>query len=389
MGILKMFGRVMMALFIGALILAMGLPVLLIVALNGDFQLIGLVVAVIISLVLLYLFVDIDLYKKPKGKKVAAGIIGFCLLVGGAFAVPHYYKQSFAKVDGEVDLFEYKPFTGSGKLAQPDSPSSFKIETDLPKLDGATALYPLYAAFTEAVYPKGQYPPYDPVYSKVVSTTTPEAYDRLIEGKADIIFVAGPSSGQLKKAENLGVEMKMTPIGREAFVFFVNSRNPVDGLKSEEIKNIYSGEITNWSEVGGRNDEIRAFQRPVDSGSQTTFLKFMEDTPAQEPETEEMASGMGGIISEVASYRNYKNAIGYTFRFFAMDMVQNDKIKLLAIDGVEPTIEAIRSDEYPMASEFYAVTAGSDNPNVEAFIDWIVSEEGQELVERTGFVSVE
>ncbi|MFC3209620.1 PstS family phosphate ABC transporter substrate-binding protein [Planomicrobium okeanokoites] len=388
MEILEMFGRIMMALFIGALIGAMGLLVLLIVALNGDFQFIGLVIAVVISLWLLYLFVDIDLYKKPNGKRIATGIIAFCLLIGAAFSVPHYYKESFAKVDGEVDLYEYEPFTDSEKLAQPDSPSSFKIENDLPKLDGATALYPLYAAFTEAVYPRGQYPPYDPAFSKVVSTTTPEAYDRLIEGKADIIFVAGPSSGQLKKAENLGVELKMTPIGREAFVFFVNSRNPVDGLKSEEIKRIYSGEMTNWSELGGKNDEIRAFQRPVDSGSQTTFLKFMSDTPVQKPEIEEMASGMGGIISEVASYRNYKNAIGYTFRFFAVDMVQNDKIKLLAIDGVEPTIETIRSDEYPMASEFYAVTAGSDNPNIEAFIEWIVSEEGQELVERTGFVSV-
>lgn len=388
MGNLEMFGRVMMALFIGALIGVMGLPVLLIVALNGDFQFIGLVIAAVISLWLLYLFVDIDLYKKPKGKKIAAGIIALCLLIGAAFAVPHYYKQSFAKVDGEVDLQEYEPFTGSDKLARLDSPPSFKIERDVPELDGATALYPLYAAFTEAVYPKGSYPVYDPEFSNVISTTTPKAYDRLLAGETDIIFAASPSSGHLKKAENLGIELKMTPIGREAFVFFVNSRNPVDGLKSEEIKDIYSGDVKNWSDLGGKNDGIRAFQRPVDSGSQTTFLKFMGDTPVQEPETEEMASGMGGIISEVASYRNYKNAIGYTFRFFAVDMVQNDKIKLLAINGVEPTIETIRSDEYPLSSEFYAVTAGSDNPHVEGFIEWIISEEGQELVERTGFVSV-
>lgn len=378
----------MMALFIGALIFGMGIPVLLIVVLNGDFQFIGLVIAGVFSLWLLYLFADIDLYKKPKGKKIAAGIIGLCLLIGASFSAPYYYKQSFAKVDGEVDLQQYEPFTSSDKLARLDSLSSFKIERDLPELDGATALYPLYAAFTEAVYPAGQYPAYDVGYSNVVSTTTPEAYDRLLSGEADIIFAAGPSSGHLKKAENLGVELEMTPIGREAFVFFVNARNPVDSLESEEIKNIYAGETTNWSDVGGKNDEIRAFQRPVDSGSQTTFIKFMGDTPIQEPETEEMASGMGGIISEVASYRNYKNAIGYTFRFFSVDMVKNDKIKLLAIDGVEPDIDTIRSGEYPLSAEFYAVTAGSDNPNVQPFIDWIVSEEGQQLVERTGFVSV-
>lgn len=386
---LEMFGRVMMALFIGVAICFFGLPVLFIVTLNGDLHFIGLIVAAMLSVWLLYIFSDIELYKKPKGKKIAAGIIGLCLVIGASFSIPHFYKQSFAEVDGEVDLYEYEPFTGSDKLARLDSPASFKIERDVPELDGATALYPLYAAFTEAVYPKGSYPVYDPEFSNVISTTTPKAYDRLLAGETDIIFAAGPSSGHLKKAENLGIELKMTPIGREAFVFFVNSRNPVDGLKSEEIKGIYSGDVKNWSDVGGKNDGIRAFQRPVDSGSQTTFLKFMGDIPVKEPETEEMASGMGGIISEVASYRNYKNAIGYTFRFFAVDMVQNDKIKLLAIDGVEPAIETIRSDGYPLSSEFYAVTAGSDNPNIEAFIDWIVSEEGQELVERTGFVTID
>ncbi|OHX51841.1 hypothetical protein BB776_02855 [Planococcus salinarum] len=384
------FGRVMQAIFYFVLFFGViGIPVLLYVLLSGAFHLIGLVIAGIFTLWLLYLFVDIDLYKKQNGKKIASGIIVLCLLIGASFSVPHYYKQSFAQVDGEVNLEDYQPFTDSEKLARLNSTASFKIEHDLPKLDGATALYPLYAAFVEAVYPAGDYPSYDPVNSDVVSTTTREAYDRLLAGKTDIIFVAGPSAGHQKTAEARGIELEMTPIGREAFVFFVNSRNVVDDLSSDEIKNIYAGEVTNWSDVGGKNDEIRAFQRPVDSGSQTTFIKFMEETPIQEPEIEEMASGMGGIISEVASYRNYKNAIGYTFRFFSVEMVQNDKIKLLAVDGVEPSIETIRSDEYPLSAEFYAVTAGSDNPNVGPFIEWILSEEGQELVESTGFVSIE
>ncbi|WP_422124749.1 PstS family phosphate ABC transporter substrate-binding protein [Planococcus sp. X10-3] len=385
-----MFGRVLLNIFYFLLYFAfIGVPVLLVVVLNGYFHLIGLVIAGVASLWLLYLFVDIDLYKKPKGKVIAAGIIALCLLIGASFSIPHYYKQSFAQLDGEVDLNEYEPFTMSNKITRLDAPASFKIEGDLPTLDGATALYPLYAAFAEAVYPKGHYASYDIDLSEVVSTTTREAYDNLLSGKADIIFVAGPSSGHLKTAEAKGIEFEMTPIGREAFVFFVNSRNPVDGLDSEQIKDIYSGGITNWKNVGGDNNKIRAFQRPVDSGSQTTFIKFMGDTPIEEPETEEMISGMGGIISEVASYRNYKNAIGYTFRFFSTAMIQNDEIKLLAIDGVEPSIDTIRSGDYPLAAEFYAVTAGSDNPNVQPFIDWILSEEGQELVERTGFVSVE
>lgn len=138
--------------------------------------------------------------------------------------------------------------------------------------------------------------------------------------------------------------------------------------------------------IGGKNDEIRAFQRPEDSGSQTMFIKFMGDSEIQEPEIEEVAEGMGGIIEEVASYRNYKNAIGYTFRFYSTEMVRNDKIKLISIDGIEPSIKNIRTGNYPLASEFYAVTAGTENLNVQPFIEWILSEEGQKLVEETGFV---
>ncbi|OHX54035.1 hypothetical protein BB777_07285 [Planococcus faecalis] len=92
-----------------------------------------------------------------------------------------------------------------------------------------------------------------------------------------MIFAAEPSSGQKKAAEAAGVELELTPIGREAFVFFVNSRNSVTDLASKDIQGIYSGDIENWKELGGKNDEIRPFQRPEDSGSQTMFIKFMED----------------------------------------------------------------------------------------------------------------
>lgn len=271
------------------------------------------------------------------------------------------------------------------KMARLDSKASFAIEGELPILDGATALYPLFAAFAEATYPEGVYEPHR---GPVATTTTPSAYSRLIKGNADIIFAAEPSSGQLQDAKEAGVELELTPIGREAFVFFVNSRNKISDLSSEDIRGIYSGDIENWKELGGKNDEIRPFQRPEDSGSQTMFIKFMGDTEIEKPETENLESGMGGIIEEVASYRNYKNAIGYTFRFYSTEMVKNDKIKLLSIDGIEPSIENIRSSDYPLASEFYAITAGSKNPNVEPFLEWILSGEGQKLVEDTGFVPV-
>ena len=180
----------------------------------------------------------------------------------------------------------------------------------------------------------------------------------------------------------------MTPIGREAFVFFVNKKNPINSLTLEQIRGIYSGEITNWSQVGGNDEDIRAFQRPQDSGSQTALQYLMGDTPIMEAPTDDVVSGMGGIINEVAQYKNYKNAIGYTFRYYSTEMVGNDEIKLLAIEGIEPTKETIRNDSYPITSEFYAITAGTENPNVDKLLQWILSPQGQQLVEKVGYVPV-
>ncbi len=349
---------------------------------TGEVHLLGLFGAIIISLIIFFVFI----IENRKGKKTAIWI-SLVLASGAAFAVPHYYKESFEKVnDSEVDLFAYEPFKESEDLARLEGKASFQIEGEMPILDGATALYPLFAAFAEATYPVGVYEPYR---GPVATTTTPSAYSRLIEGNVDLIFAAEPSSGQIQAAEKAGVELQMTPIGREAFVFFVNARNPISNLSSADIRQIYSGEYGNWKELGGKDDEILPFQRPEDSGSQTMFIKFMGDTEIEKPETEEVAEGMGGIIEEVASYRNYKNAIGYTFRYYSTDMVRNDKIKLISVDGIEPSIKNIRSGSYPLASEFYAVTAGTANPNVQPFIDWILSEEGQLLVEETGFVPVQ
>ena len=183
--------------------------------------------------------------------------------------------------------------------------------------------------------------------------------------------------------------MKLTPIGKEAFVFFVNSKNRVKSLTTDEIKGIYSGEITDWEKVGGKNKAIRAFQRPEDSGSQTALQQFMGNVPIMDPPVEDIASLMGTIIDAVSDYRNYNNAIGYTFRYYSTEMVKDRNIRLLGVNGVKPTVENIKSGEYPITNELYAITAGSDNPHIDEFIEWILSEQGQAIIEKTGYVSIQ
>lgn len=324
-------------------------------------------------------------------KWLTVSLFGFLVLCGIA-AAGHELNQSYIKSLGSVNeqgvnLEEYAPFAPETKAAALEGPSSLTLETGLPRLDGATALYPLYAAFAGAVYPEKDYSPYKE--SEVVCNTTPYAYQGLMEGRADIIFVAGPSEEQLAEAKRLGVELVFTPIGREAFVFFVNAKNGITGLTTGQIQGIYSGEITNWQEVGGRNERIRAFQRPENSGSQTTLQKLMAGKPLMVPLKEDVASGMGEIIERTVDYRNYKNAVGYSFRFFATEMVKNDQIRLLEVDGVYPDRDNIQNGTYPLAAEFYAVTTKNNaNPNVDSLIEWILSPQGQELVEKTGYTAI-
>ncbi|GGM22178.1 hypothetical protein GCM10011351_05090 [Paraliobacillus quinghaiensis] len=364
-----------------------GFFVLIITALMGHSSFYVPYIVVIFSMILFFVANKLfNFITKGMTKKLQLLFLALLLVAVGIYEGINFYERSLATLDDqEVDMSLYRPFDNDGRLVTLDNKASLQIEADLPVLDGATALYPLYAAFAQETYPEKSYSIEE---SEVIVSKTPYAYKNLISGNVDIIFAAGPSDRQVEAAETKGLKFDMTPIGREAFVFFVNASNPVDELTTEQIQSIYAGEITNWSEVGGKNQDIQAFQRPDDSGSQTTLEKFMGNKSLMKAPTDDIVTGMGGIISETANYTNYRNAIGYSFRYFSMDLIQNNEIKHLAIDGVYPDKKTIRTGEYPISKEFYAITTDTDNPNVDRLIEWILSDQGQKLVEETGYVPV-
>ena len=98
---------------------------------------------------------------------------------------------------------------------------------------------------------------------------------------------------------------------------------------------------------------------------------------------------MSGIIEQVADYRNKNGSIGFSFRYYMEGIIKNPDVKLLSVDGVAPTVENIQSGAYPITASLYAVTwKGNNNRNVERLLNWILSEEGQALVEKTGYVPI-
>jgi phosphate transport system substrate-binding protein len=115
---------------------------------------------------------------------------------------------------------------------------------------------------------------------------------------------------------------------------------------------------------------------------------IMGDVQIIEPITENVLTFMLDIVNQTADFRNYRNALGYSFLFYATQMVRNDKIKLLSINNIFPSNETIRNGTYPYAYEFYAITTNTENENVNKFIEWILTEQGQYIVERTGYVPI-
>ena len=229
-------------------------------------------------------------YLPARGKKYL-GIGVLCVCLGCCiYAGMGVYRNSLPTVDDRsLLLWDYQPFQEGNQLVTLEEPAELELETAASLwLDGATALYPVYAAFAQAVYPeRADEAAYSPYHSTVSCTGTVSAYERLIRGEVNMIFAAGPSQAQLEMAAQAGKELHLTPVGREAFVFFVNSKNSVTGLTVEQVQGIYTGEITNWKEVGGKNQRIRPFQRDENSGSQTALQTLMAGLPLMEPEEED------------------------------------------------------------------------------------------------------
>lgn len=300
-----------------------------------------------------------------------------------------------------VNLRPYYVENPENKLALLTEPSELVITdpSKMPILDGAEAAYPVYSAVANACYENigeiqaAAKDSEEALPMPVRFTNTIKAYESLISGDVDIFFGAMPSAAQKKLAEDSGKTLVMTPIGKEAFVFFVSEENHVDGLTSEQIRKIYSGKIKSWKALGGENIPILAFQRPKNSGSQTMMEHFMGDVPLKEPLKVEFEQSMVGVITAVADYQNKRSSIGYSFRYYASGMVDDDaesSIKFLSLDGVYPDTQTIQSGEYPMTTSLYAIyLADNSNENVPLLANFMTGRQGQEIIEKTGYIPLE
>ncbi|MDK9712070.1 PstS family phosphate ABC transporter substrate-binding protein [Acidaminobacter sp.] len=274
----------------------------------------------------------------------------------------------------------------SGGQTYSDDAPSFTPET-YPRVDGSTVTIPLSEALAARMMDMSM----EEVRPYILHNKTHQAYVNLIEKKTDLIFVTAPSEEELALAKGAGVEFEIIPVVSEAFVFLVNADNPIAGLTPAELQNIYTGKMTNWSEVGGKDLDIIPYQRPVNSGSQTGFLDMvMPGLTPMDPPMEQVVAEMGMLIDAVASFENGEGAIGYSYYYFVMDMWGAENIKLIEVDGTAPTPESITSGTYPFTTAYYAIMRRDEPEESPArqVVSWLLSDEGQTLAEETGYVRV-
>lgn len=346
------------------------------------------VISTVWSALLLPTLLLILIYSKNKKrdlKRFGIFILVFFIILGINIGINKYEENITVKTNVNIDCNEYLPFTEDSKIVKLDKEASLKLTGKLPILDGAAAVFPVYSAFVNETYPNTT-KLNDGVFEY---NNTVRGYSLLAQKETDIFFGGYPSEEQIDFARENNTEFVYTEIAKEAFVFFVHKDNPVENLTQEQVKKIYSGEITNWKEVGGNDEDIVAFQRNEGSGSQSRLKRFMADTPIMEAPTEQVNDFMVGIIDKVSDYKNKTNSIGFSFRYYMEGIIKNPNVKILKIDGIEPNIENIREEKYPITGPLYAVTyKDNNNENVQKLLDWILSKEGQEIIEKTGYAGI-
>lgn len=195
----------------------------------------------------------------------------------------------------------------------------------------------------------------------------------------------GMSSRSVKSSETSaaaakGLTLKETVVGYDGMGVIVNAGNPIKSLTKKDVERIFTGDVTDWSAVGGNPGKISIYTRNTSSGTYSDFKELAMSKRDYTGAAQKMA-GNEQIASEVAGNAS---GIGYV----GLAYLKTPGIKVLPIDDVEPTADAIREKKYPFARPTFYYTNGEPTGAAKSFIDFTLSDEGQQIVESVGFVRV-
>jgi len=256
---------------------------------------------------------------------------------------------------------------------------------DYPRVDGSTATLPL------AIYMRSKITgaSLEDSTASTKFTTTGPSYLALANKEADLLVVYEAPDEIKQQLKEQNAKLIKKPIGLDALVFLTNKSNPVNNLTSQQLLSIYTGKTTNWKQVGGSDSKIIPYQRVSNSGSQALMLKLvMKGVKIMDAPSMLKPAEMEGLVDDIASYSNSNNALGYSVYYYVRNMYKVPGIKLLGVNGIEPSAETIASGQYPYLNSFYAVIR-QDEPAGSAthkLFDWLTGAEGKKAVQDAGYV---
>jgi phosphate transport system substrate-binding protein len=214
----------------------------------------------------------------------------------------------------------------------------------------------------------------------------------LINGTVDLANASREiKEEEIQAALANGIEPVEHVIARDAIAVIVNPGNPIEKLTLQQISAIYSGEINNWSELGGEDRSIVRLSRESNSGTHVYFLETVLRLGDAENKTLFSADTLllpssEGIIAEV---RDNPNAIGYDGLGYV-----TPEVKVLAVasnptsEYVMPSAESVNADAYPIARDLYMYTASNPDKALLVYLEWIMSSKAQDVVTELGFVPI-
>lgn len=199
-----------------------------------------------------------------------------------------------------------------------------------------------------------------------------------IKNAANGTYSFGCASRELKESEK--TDLTELVFAYDGIAVIVNDENSVEDLTKDQIKAIYTGKITNWKEVGGEDRPIAVVSREDGAGTRTAVEELLDFTEQLKPSAT-VKEGNGNVQSTVSAN---PNAIGYVSITFV-----DRSVKPLRVDGVEATMENVLNESYGLSRPFLTLYNEKNlTPQTRAFLDFIMTDEGQTIVEKNGGISV-
>ena len=273
----------------------------------------------------------------------------------------------------------------------PAAPPSLRLEANLPRLDGTLSALPLYAAAARAV--DGERLTSDERRERhmppVVECNGMDGWERLAAGEIAFFFGPPPSQRRLDEWCARGLTPDVRPLAHEALVFFVREDEPVSSLSREQLRRIATGEITNWEEVGGRDERIFLFQHEQGDENQRALEQLIlrgEEAAPPLWEERQLDPCDSGPVRRVAAYRKRSGALGFGLRWYLDKWFPDGDVRPLAVDGVPPTDASLRDGSYPLIVPLCLISCRPLDDDSRAFRDWLLGPEGRDLIRRAGYL---